>query len=260
MIEFWISLFVVGFVIAAGVYCVALRLQLMAMVDVVWTAGLGLATLAYFLLAESQTPRAYVVTLFMVFWSFRLSYHLITDRVLQGEEDPRYQNLARYWGAAAKRNFLGLFLVQVLLVGLFLWPVSIAMTAEGAQWLWSDWLAVAIGVLSFAGETIADRQLANFRANPAKRGEVCREGFWLYSRHPNYFFEWLHWWAYVAFALNSSWWWALVGPTAMYVFLRYLTGIPHAERSSLKSRGEGYRRYQQTTNAFFPWLPREALS
>jgi steroid 5-alpha reductase family enzyme len=260
MIGFWISLFVLGFIIAGAVYCVALRLQLMAMVDVVWTAGLGLATLAYLLFSESQTPRAYVVTLFITFWSFRLSYHLITDRVLRGEEDPRYENLARYWGTAAKRNFLGLFLVQVLLVALFLWPVSIAMTAEGAQWLWSDWLAVAIALLSFAGETIADRQLAHFRSNPAKRGEVCRDGLWRYSRHPNYFFEWLHWWAYVAFALNSTWWWALIGPAAMYVFLRYLTGIPHAERSSLKSRGEGYRRYQQTTNAFFPWLPREPLS
>ncbi|HAV13384.1 MAG TPA: hypothetical protein DCX06_07850, partial [Opitutae bacterium] len=80
-------------------------------------------------------------------------------------------------------------------------------------------------------------------------------------RHPNFFFEWLHWWSYVAFAWNSpNWWWVFIGPVAMYLFLRYLTGIPHAERSSLKSRGDAYRQYQQTTSVFFPWIPREPQS
>jgi steroid 5-alpha reductase family enzyme len=79
---------------------------------------------------------------------------------------------------------------------------------------------------------------------------------WRFSRHPNYFFEWLHWFAYVAFAYSSTHGWiALIGPISMYVFLRFITGVPHSERSSLKRRGDAYRTYQKTTNAFFPWIP-----
>lgn len=257
MIGFWISLFVVGFVLAGAAYWVALRLELMAVVDLVWTGGLGLGAIGYLLVSGQETVRAYAVTLLIAIWSFRLTYHLLTDRVLKGEEDPRYKNLADFWGQSAKRNFLGLFFAQVLFVALFLWPLSIAISADQSDWIWADWLGVLIAVIAFFGEFLADRQLARFRAKSENKGKVCRDELWRYSRHPNYFFEWLHWWAYVAFALTTTWWWALIGPAAMYVFLRYLTGIPHAERSSLKSRGEDYRRYQQTTSAFFPWIPRE---
>ena len=125
-------------------------------------------------------------------------------------------------------------------------------------WTWTDTLAVLIGISAMLGEWIADRQLAAFRANPKNKGGVCKDRLWRYSRHPNYFFEWLHWFAYLAFAVgSSSVGFALVGPIAMFIFLRFLTGVPYAEMSSLKSRGEAYRQYQSSTNAFFPWIPRD---
>jgi len=258
---FWISLFIVGFALASLVYWYALRIQLMAVVDLIWTAGLGLAALGYLLVFGVDALRGYIVGLSVVVWSLRLSTHLFTDRFLKREEDPRYVALADFWGKSAKRNFYFLFLGQVLFIALFLWPVSIAMSTVAEGWNWFDWLAVAIAIVAFSGEAIADQQLATFRADPRNQGKVYRSGLWRYSRHPNYFFEWLHWWAYVAFAWTSpNWWLVLIGPAAMYVFLRYLTGIPHAERSSLKSRGEAYRHYQQTTSAFFPWIPREPES
>ena len=51
-------------------------------------------------------------------------------------------------------------------------------------------------------ESLADSQLARFRANPANRGKTCRSGLWRYSRHPNYFFEWIGWFAYALFAVD----------------------------------------------------------
>jgi hypothetical protein len=82
---------------------------------------------------------------------------------------------------------------------------------------------------------------------------VCREGLWRYSRHPNYFFEWLHWWAYVFLAIGSPLWWLpMLGVAVMFLFLTRVTGIPPTEAQALRSRGDAYRAYQRTTNAFFP--------
>ena len=116
---------------------------------------------------------------------------------------------------------------------------------------------VAIWLVSVIGESIADRQLARFRADPVNRGRTCRQGLWRYSRHPNYFFEWLHWFAYVCLAMGSPLaWLAWSGPVVMYLFLRWISGIPYTETQALRSRGEDYRAYQRSTPMLFPWFPR----
>lgn len=258
MAAYWIACIVVGCVCATVVYAWAWHAQSMAVVDVVWSLGLGLGAVAYLFNADVFTAHRVIVLAVLLIWSLRLSYYLLSNRVLGAQEDSRYVNLASYWGHAAKRNFYFLFLAQVLLMVLFLIPVTIAMDAGRDAPAILNWLALAIAVISLAGETISDRTLAAFRADPVNAGQVCRRGPWRYSRHPNYFFEWLHWWAYVLFAWGSSQWaWSLIGPVAMYFFLNYITGIPHAERSSLRARGAAYRHYQQTTNAFFPWIPHQ---
>lgn len=257
MLFFWGSFFVVGFVVASLAFAVARHKRLMAIADTIWTVGLGMGALVYHLVAGLDSVRSWVVILIIGVWSFRLSYHLFVNRVFNGHEDPRYRVLADRWGPKAPRNFYFLFIAQILFIGLFLYPVILAMEHGTAAWLWTDSLAVLIAIVAVVGETVADRQLARFRGDPANLGGVCREGLWRYSRHPNYFFEWLHWFAYVAFAWPAAHSWpVLIGPVAMYLFLRFFTGVPYAERSSLKSRGEAYRRYQATTNAFFPWRPR----
>ncbi|MCH2035373.1 MAG: DUF1295 domain-containing protein [Puniceicoccaceae bacterium] len=256
MSSYWIAFFLIGFIGASLTYGVALRLRIMAIVDLVWSLGMGFAAIAYVIYYELYHARAFLVLGVLLLWSLRLSYYLLKNRVLSGHEDPRYAYLARYWGTTSRRNFLGLFLIQILFVALFLLPVVAAMRQTQA-FNWLDALGLMIAVIALAGETIADRQLATFRKCLTHSNKVCQHGLWRYSRHPNYFFEWVHWWAYVAFAWNSSFSWvALIGPVAMYLFLRYLTGIPHAERSSLLSRGNAYRQYQQTTPAFFLWFPR----
>lgn len=254
MPDFWINLFVVGALVVTLAYGFATRINRMALVDTLWTAGVGLAALAYLWTQQLGTPQGYLVAFVIASWSVRLTYHLLQDRVLRGQEDPRYAHLAQHWGARARRNFYFLFLAQVPFVALFAYPVTLAMHSDVLD-LW-DLLGVGIALLALLGERAADQQLARFRSDPANRGGVCQRGLWRYSRHPNYFFEWLHWWAYVCFAVGSSAWaLTLIGPAAMYLFLRFLTGVPHAERSSLAHRGEAYRSYQQTTNAFFPWKP-----
>jgi steroid 5-alpha reductase family enzyme len=117
---------------------------------------------------------------------------------------------------------------------------------------------VLIWAVAVGGETLADRQLAAWRAAPANDGRTCRSGLWRYSRHPNYFFEWLHWWTYIPLAWGSPWWWlTLLGQALMLFTLFKVTGIPHTERQALASRGEDYRAYQRSTSVFIPWFPKE---
>ena len=107
------------------------------------------------------------------------------------------------------------------------------------------------------GESVADGQLARFEADPGNRGKVCRQGLWHCSRHPNYFYEWLHWWICVLIGWDGLLGWlTLSGPLVMYVFLTKVTGIPPTEEHAVESRGEAYREYQPTTSPLFPWPPK----
>ena len=115
-----------------------------------------------------------------------------------------------------------------------------------------------IWLLSLTGEALSDAQLAAFKRAKANHGRVCDVGLWRYSRHPNYFFEWMIWIAYFVFALASAWGWvAAIGPLSILYLLLRVTGIPLTEEQSLRSKGDAYRHYQKTTNAFVPWLPKK---
>jgi steroid 5-alpha reductase family enzyme len=187
-------------------------------------------------------------------WGGRLAWHLWQRVRLEGE-DGRYRYLRSHWQGSQLKWF-AFFQLQAGLVVLFSVPFVIA-AANGATrpgWLA---LAVAIWCASVGGEALADSQLARFRAHPANRGRTCDQGLWRYSRHPNYFFEWLHWFSYVALAAGAAAGWAaLVGPVVMLVFLRFVSGIPFTEAQALRTRGEDYRAYQQRTSMLFPWPPR----
>lgn len=180
------------------------------------------------------------------------------NRVIGKNEDGRYRSLRQRWGERAQFNFFFFFQIQVVLAVAFSLPILTAMANSapfGTIW---DVIGFVIWLIAVGGEIVADRQLARFRRDPDNRGKVCQSGFWRYSRHPNYFFEWLHWWAYVFFAIGSAHWWiCLIGPVLMLLFLLFITGIPATEAQAVASRGDVYRRYQRTTSAFIPWFPND---
>ncbi len=125
-----------------------------------------------------------------------------------------------------------------------------------------DYLGALILLAGIAGEALADAQLKKFRNDPANKGRVCDVGLWRWSRHPNYFFEWLGWLAYPVIAISPhyAWGWvALLAPAFMYWILVHVTGIPPLEAQMLRSRGERYRDYQARTSAFFPLPPHKGV-
>jgi steroid 5-alpha reductase family enzyme len=236
----------------------ARRTETYGMVDVGWPAGVALAGLLCAAAAGGWLPRRLLVGAMVVTWGGRLALHVLVHRILGGDADKRYLRLRTAWGEKAPQRVLGFFLAQGVLVVVFALPLLPAAYHDHEGWRAWDVVAVAVWGVAVAGETLADLQLSRFRRNAANRGRTCREGLWRYSRHPNYFFEWVHWWAYVLAGIGSPLaGMALAGPVLMLLFLYRVTGIPYNEAQALLSRGEDYRRYQRETSAFFPWFPRK---
>jgi len=228
-------------------------------VDVAWAALLGVAALYYGLVADGAFLPRLLVALLAATWGFRLALHLL-HRVLNEAEDGRYAFLRTHWNGD-QRKFFAFFQAQALAVVLFSVPFAVA--ANNPVESFGPWtaLGLVIWITSLAGESIADLQLSRFRANARNRGTTCRVGFWRYSRHPNYFFECLHWFSYVCLAIGAPYGWlALFGPVLMWVSLRWVSGVPFVEAQALRSRGDDYREYQRTTNAIIPWFPKRGES
>ena len=226
-----------------------------SIVDAVWTAGVGGSGLLFALSADGSFKRRMLFLAVVGVWSLRLMLYVLFNRVIGKKEDGRYRQLRTEWGANAQRNFFLFFQAQAIFVLCFAVPFGPVVFNIDPN---LDAFSIAGAIVGFGailGESIADAQLARFRANAANKGKTCRAGMWGYSRHPNYFFEWLHWFAYVLMGVGGpDWWLTVFGPIVMLVFLFRLTGIPHTEKQALASRGDDYRDYQNKVSAFIPWF------
>jgi len=225
-------------------------------VDLAWAGGIAAAALAAAILGEGTCARRALVGAMGAAWGGRLALHL-WRRNHGKPEDGRYQELRRVHGARVQSFFFAFFQFQAVAIAIFAMPLVIAMRRPDTGLTGWDALGAVIWMLAVGGEALSDAQLERHRRDPANRGKTCRSGLWRTSRHPNYFFEWLHWFAYVPIGLTAPWGaLTLAGPALMLFFLYRVTGIPVTEQRAIASRGEDYRRYQRETSAFIPWFPR----
>jgi steroid 5-alpha reductase family enzyme len=246
------------FLVMAAVWAVAVRIRNAGIVDIAWSANFSLLAALCAGLGPGFLPRRLLIGGMTLLWSLRLAGHLY--RRVMGHhptEDGRYLQLRAEWAPHVDRRFFWFFQAQAGLNLLLGAPLLLACANPAPRIHALEWAGLVVWAAALAGEATADRQLDAFRSDPANRGKTCRAGLWRYSRHPNYFFEWLVWVAYFVFALASPWGWATaLCPALMLFFLFRVTGIPMTEEQALKSRGDDYREYQRTTSAFFPWFPR----
>jgi steroid 5-alpha reductase family enzyme len=247
-------------IVMTALWLLGIRQRNFSYVDIGWSANFALLAIVDGALGRGALPRRALIATMFALWSLRLAWHL-GRRVIGAPEEGRYVELRRQWGAAGEtalhRRMFGFFMLQAALDVFLSLPLLIACQDPAPALGALEWLGVAIWVVGVGGESLADRQLARFKADPAHRGRVCDRGLWRYSRHPNYFFEWTIWVAYAVFALASPPWGyaALLMPALMLHFLLNVTGIRATEAQALRSKGEAYREYQRRTSAFVP-LPR----
>lgn len=243
-----------------AVWAVARRIRNNGIVDVAWAGAFMPLAVIYATAGSGSAARTWVVLAMVFAWSLRLTVYLY--RRVMGHhpvEDTRYQDLRRDWAQNLDARFFVFFQAQALAAVAFSVPHALAFANPSAAIGSIEWLGVALFAVGLAGESAADWQLARFKANPANRGRICQAGLWNYSRHPNYFFEWLVWCGFALVALPAPWGWlGLLSPALMLFTLLRVTGIPATEAAALARRGDAYREYQRTTSAFVPWFKRAA--
>jgi len=239
----------------AVVWAIGVKIRNYSFLDVIWGYGVAILAPIYAVVGPGDPERKWAFAVLGMAWSLRLGTYIFI-RVLKHHprEDVRYEGLRARWPGA------GMFLVfhelQAVIVVVFSLPFLLAAWEEGPLHV-LDIIGLGLVVIALAGESLADRQMKRFKAAPANRGRVCAVGLWRYSRHPNYFFEFLIWVGFAIASLDaSSGWLTLVCPLLMYYFLTKVTGIPLTEEYALKSKGDAYREYQRTTSAFVPWFRR----
>ena len=252
-------------ILMAGAWIVQQRTGNSGWVDTIWTFAVGLvgAGSALWPLADAApNTRQWLVAALVAIWSVRLGLH-IAVRTAGISDDPRYAAFAREWGVDSPRRMFVFLQNQGFGSIPLAFAIFVAARVPLAGLRFADYLGALILSIGIAGEALADAQLRHFRIDPANKGRVCDIGLWRWSRHPNYFFEWLGWIAYPVIALpieaslRYPWGWAsLLAPLFMYWILVHVTGVPPLEQQMLRSRGQRYRDYQSRTRMLFPRAPR----
>jgi steroid 5-alpha reductase family enzyme len=238
-------------------WLIHLRTGNAAIVDAGWAGGLALLGVLYALLGGGFWLRSALIGAMSAIWGLRLAIYLLTTRIIGHPEEGRYQEMRRQWKTNIPLKFLLFYEFQALLCVVLAVPFLMAARNPSPRLSLLEGAAVALWILAMIGEAAADAQLNKFKSDPSNKGRTCQVGLWHYSRHPNYFFEWLIWVAFALFALASPHgFWGLLSPALILYFVLCVTGIPATEAQAIRTRGEEYRRYRRTTSAFVPWFPK----
>ncbi|GAC1303095.1 MAG: DUF1295 domain-containing protein [Mucilaginibacter sp.] len=228
-------------------------------VDIFWSYNFPVIALILLLFAPGFETRKLLICGMVIIAGLRLGTHLLV-RITRhlGEEEGRYQQLRKEWAPNPEKKFFFFFQFQAISNVLLAIPFFIIAIYTKTEISPIEYTGVALWLVSVLGEAIADAQLASFKKDPKNKGKVCAAGLWNYSRHPNYFFEWLMWVSYFVFALASPCGYlAIISPAIILYLLLKVTGIPATEEQAVRSKGALYKKYQASTSVFVPWLKKK---
>lgn len=240
-------------------WVVSERIRNAGIVDVLWAISFGIMATYFALLLNPAPERRYLLLAAILPWSLRLAAHLATRfRKEYPREDGRYFAMRQSWGARASFNMFWVFQLQCWLIVFLSLPFALFAADPAASIKPVEIAGAVVCLIGLAGEWVADEQLRKFKQDPNNKGRVCAAGLWYWSRHPNYFFEWIVWIGiYVMCCTSPGGVFALYAPLVMLYFLTKVTGVKITEEHAAKSRGEEYRLYQESTSSFLPWFKKK---
>jgi steroid 5-alpha reductase family enzyme len=256
MSEIVLGNFVWIMILMLGLWVVSVRLRDASIVDVFWGIGFVLIAWRTSLLSEGFALRQFLIVSLTTLWGLRLSLYLF-NRKRGKPEDPRYAAMRKEHG---QRFWLVSLFTVFLLQGVILWLISLTVqvgqvSPSPHHMTLFDRIGFLLWLLGFGFESVADAQMAQFKANPANHGKIMRSGLWALTRHPNYFGESLMWWGMYCIALSTPGSaWTIVSPILITFLLLRVSGVTMLEKA-MQEQGPEYRDYMQSTSAFFPWFP-----
>jgi len=238
-------------------FIVSVLIKDASIVDIAW--GLGFILVAWItLFLKGATIPLLVLCIIVSMWGLRLSWHIFRRKLQHPGEDFRYAAWRKSWGNTFYwRSFLQVFLLQGFIMLLISLPILAVANAQVQEWNVAVILGLAVWIVGFLFEVIADHQLALFKKDTTNKGKIMTSGIWQYSRHPNYFGESVLWWGVWIMALSSSGaWWTIISPALLTYFLVFVSGVPMLEK---KYEGnQDYEDYKKRTSVFVPWFPRSS--
>ncbi|MGB2259887.1 MAG: DUF1295 domain-containing protein [Porticoccaceae bacterium] len=243
--------------IACCTWLISLYLNKISIIYYSWPVVLMLPALVY--LFEAQTPSLVQIALGVMVccWALRLSLFAI-KRGRHQPEDRRYRVLRERSGISFRvHSFCLIVLTQSIIAFLVSSLFAIALSAD-MQWGPAHSAGMALWLFGFGFEAIADNQLYRFNRLVLNEEQTLKTGLWRYCRHPNYFGECCVWWGWFVFALPTGNGFTLLAPLIVTFLLVQLSGIRLMEQG-ITERRRDYRDYMDSTNTFWPWMPREQV-
>lgn len=229
-----------------------------SIVDSVWSLFFLGALLTWWLSPIANGPRATVALVLVGLWALRLCGYL-TWRNWGHPEDRRYQAIrARNQPNYELKSLVIVFALQALLAWWIALPI-LPVLKSSQPWGWLDSLGATVFITGLILETMADAQMARFKAQPKGKDAVLNTGLWRYSRHPNYFGESVVWWGFYLMALGAGApLWLVSSPLLINFLLVKVSGVPMLEQD-IAERRPAYRDYILSTSSFIPRPPRSLL-
>ena len=251
----YLASFFVALGVMSAAYLIGLRRHRFDIVDVFW--GVTIATVGVMNLVwqDERSWLHFILVGMISLWAFRLSSHILRRWSRSTAEDPRYVQLRKSWPKddMEVQIFQKIYVVQALLATIVSLPVIVFVSSPTPAVSMLFIIGVALWVLGFIIESVADAQLARFVAEDKNRDKIMDRGLWAYSRHPNYLGEILMWWGVSVLALSVEYGWiGLVGAGLITYLIIFVSGLPPAEKRM--SQKKGWQEYAAKTPALFPGI------
>jgi steroid 5-alpha reductase family enzyme len=192
-----------------------------------------------------------VIVLLISLWAIRLGSFLFM-RIHHDGEDKRFRSIK-----PSASQFFMTWTLQGLWVSLCSMCALTAISSNtGIVMNAFFYIGLALFILGFAIEVMADMEKSAFKANQENKDKFITTGLWARSRHPNYFGEIVLWTGIAVMSFSSLeglQYLTLISPIFTYLLLVYVSGVRMLEaRADLKwGDNPAYQEYKKKTPVLF---------